>query len=286
MELQHQFTVPTTVDDAWKVLLDVPRIAPCMPGASLDEFDGTEFSGSVRVKLGPISLLYKGTGRFTETDESAHRIVMEASGKESRGSGTAAATVTAVLTGEGERTRVDVTTDLRITGRPAQFGRGMLDDVGGKLLGQFADCLATTLSGSPTAEDAAASTAGAGGTDATPSSGSPGGAGAASSASGASAGSAGTHAPGTASSGTHDDGVGTKAPGAASSGSAASAGSEGGTREATAGTAENQAQAEPEPIDLLQITGAQDALRRYGPYALAGLLAAGLLWLVLRRRSR
>ncbi|WP_298322887.1 SRPBCC family protein [Haloactinopolyspora sp.] len=146
MQLDHQFTVPAPVDEAWQVLLDVPRVAPCMPGATLDEFDGETFTGSVKVKLGPINLLYKGQGRFVETDEAAHRVVLAASGKESRGSGTAAATVTAALVADGDHaTKVDVTTELRITGRPAQFGRGMLNDVGGKLLDQFASCLATTL---------------------------------------------------------------------------------------------------------------------------------------------
>ncbi|MGH8826371.1 MAG: SRPBCC family protein, partial [Jiangellaceae bacterium] len=143
MQLDHRFTVPAPIDEAWTVLLDLPRIAPCMPGATLTDADDTTFSGTVKVKLGPISLLYRGTGRFAETDEAARRIVIEASGKESRGSGTAAATVTATLTAaDGDQTQVDVTTDLKITGRPAQFGRGMLDDVGAKLLGQFAECLA------------------------------------------------------------------------------------------------------------------------------------------------
>lgn len=148
MRLDHNFTVPAPVSEAWKVLLDVPRIAPCMPGATLTEFDGETFTGTVKVKLGPVSLTYRGSGHFAETDEEGRRVVIEASGKESRGSGTARATVTATLMAEDEsNTRVDVGTDLTITGRPAQFGRGMLSDVGSRLIGQFADCLAGKLAG-------------------------------------------------------------------------------------------------------------------------------------------
>lgn len=147
MRLDHSFTVPAPVDEAWTVLLDVPRVAPCMPGATLESFDGESFAGTVKVKLGPVSLTYRGKGRFVSSDEAAHRVAIEASGREARGSGTAAATVTATLVAEDSAsTRVDVATELKITGRPAQFGRGMLSDVGGKLIGQFADCLAGKLS--------------------------------------------------------------------------------------------------------------------------------------------
>jgi carbon monoxide dehydrogenase subunit G len=150
MRLDHSFTVPAPVGEAWTVLLDVPRIAPCMPGAALESFDGESFAGTVKVKLGPVSLTYRGKGRFVSSDEAAHRVVIEASGREARGSGTAAATVTASLASEGDAsTRVEVATELKITGRPAQFGRGMLSDVGGKLIGQFADCLAGKLSEAP-----------------------------------------------------------------------------------------------------------------------------------------
>jgi carbon monoxide dehydrogenase subunit G len=151
MRLDHNFTVPVPVDEAWQVLLDVPRIAPCMPGAALTEFDGDTFAGTVKVKLGPIGLTYRGTGRFVERDEAAGRVVIEASGRDTRAAGTAAATVTATLVAEGDATRVEVATDLTVTGKPAQFGRGMLADVSGKLIGQFADCLASTLAAAPVA---------------------------------------------------------------------------------------------------------------------------------------
>lgn len=158
MKLDHSFTVPVPVDEAWGVLLDVPRVAPCMPGATLTDFDGEEFAGTVKVKVGPIVLTYTGKGRFVERDEAARRVVVEASGRDTRASGTAAATVTATLKPEGDSTRVEVTTDLTVTGKPAQFGRGMLSDVSGRLIGQFADCLAAELSGPepvPPAQDAA-----------------------------------------------------------------------------------------------------------------------------------
>ena len=145
MQLENSFTVPVPVDEAWRVLLDIERIAPCMPGAALDSVEGDDFTGRVKVKLGPINLTYQGKASFIEKDEAAHRAVIDARGKDQRGNGTAAATVTAQLRAEGDVTRVDVLTDLNITGRPAQFGRGVMTDVGNKLLGQFADKLASQL---------------------------------------------------------------------------------------------------------------------------------------------
>ena len=147
MQLEHSFTVPVGIDDAWKVLLDIERVAPCMPGAAIDSIDGDDFTGTVKVKLGPIGLTYKGKASFVEKDEAAHRTVIRAQGRDARGNGTAAATVTATLTEDGASTKVDVLTDLDITGKPAQFGRGVMVDVGNKLIGQFADCLAGKLSG-------------------------------------------------------------------------------------------------------------------------------------------
>ena len=145
MQLENSFTVPVPVDEAWRVLLDIERIAPCMPGAALDSVDGDDFTGRVKVKLGPINLTYQGKASFIEKDEAAHKAVIDARGKDQRGNGTAAAVVTAKLKAEGSITRVDVLTDLNITGRPAQFGRGVMTDVGNKLLGQFADKLAAQL---------------------------------------------------------------------------------------------------------------------------------------------
>ena len=158
MQLEHSFTVPVGVDDAWKVLLDIERIAPCMPGAAIDSVDGDDFTGTVKVKLGPIGLTYKGKASFIEKDEAAHRAVIDARGRDARGNGTASAKVTATLTETDGSTKVDVLTDLDITGKPAQFGRGVMVDVGNKLIGQFADCLAGKLSegDAPAAEEPAA----------------------------------------------------------------------------------------------------------------------------------
>jgi len=147
MQLEHSFTVPVGVEQAWEVLLDIERIAPCMPGAVLDSVDGDAFTGRVKIKLGPVNLTYKGSASFVEKDEAAHRVVIDANGKDSRGNGTAAAKVTATLVGQGESTEVKVLTDLNITGKPAQFGRGVMVDVGNKLIGQFASCVEGKLSG-------------------------------------------------------------------------------------------------------------------------------------------
>jgi carbon monoxide dehydrogenase subunit G len=151
MQLKHSFTVPTGLEHAWEVLLDIERIAPCMPGAAIETVNGDDFTGTVKVRLGPIGLTYKGKASFLEKDATAHRAVIDAQGKDTRGNGTAKARITATLTEQGsDGTAVDVVTDLNITGKPAQFGRGVLVDVGNKLIGQFADCLAGKLSGAGT----------------------------------------------------------------------------------------------------------------------------------------
>ena len=145
MELTHRFTVPASIDVTWAAFNDLDGIAPCFPGATLNSVEGDDFTGSVKVKLGPISMLYNGTGRFVERDEANHRAVIEAKGKDKRGNGTAGANVIAQLTPDGTGTAVEVTTDLSITGKPAQFGRGVIQDVSDKLLGIFIDCVAGKL---------------------------------------------------------------------------------------------------------------------------------------------
>jgi carbon monoxide dehydrogenase subunit G len=144
MELEHSFTVPVPEDRAWD-LLDVERVAPCMPGATLDSVDGDEIKGRIKVKVGPINMTYAGTARFTERDPAAHVITLEASGKETRGAGTASAKVRSMLEGQDGQTHVIVHTTLNVTGRPAQFGRGVMAEVGGKLIGIFASNLADML---------------------------------------------------------------------------------------------------------------------------------------------
>jgi uncharacterized protein len=145
MELEHSFTVPVPVDQAWDVLLDVERVAPCMPGATLDSVDGDEIKGRIKVKVGPISITYAGTARFTERNRDAGVVTLEAAGKETRGSGTAAATVRSELHGQDGQTEVTVHTSLNVTGRPAQFGRGVMADVSARLIGIFATNLAAML---------------------------------------------------------------------------------------------------------------------------------------------
>ncbi|GAA5159153.1 MULTISPECIES: SRPBCC family protein [Amycolatopsis] len=147
MRLDHEFTVPAPPAQVWQAVIDPESVAPCMPGATLTKVEGDTFTGTVKVKLGPISLLYKGSGEFLEKDEAARKIVIKASGKDSRGAGTAAATVTVTLHEDGTGTKGTVSTDLNVTGRPAQFGRGMISEVGGKILDQFAANLAEKLGG-------------------------------------------------------------------------------------------------------------------------------------------
>jgi uncharacterized protein len=164
MEMDHSFTVPVPPDRAWEVLLDVERIAPCMPGATVEEFDGEVVTGRIKVKVGPVSLTYRGTAKFTERDPEAKVIVLEASGKETRGAGTASATVRAMLEPEsgGQATKASMHTTMNVTGRPAQFGRGVMVEVGGKLVEQFARNLAEMI----TADNAAAAGSPAGGSTA------------------------------------------------------------------------------------------------------------------------
>jgi len=162
IELDNSFTVPVPPEKAWDVLLDVERIAPCMPGASVLSIsdDGNEIEGQVKVKLGPLSLAYKGTAKFTDKDHENYTIAIEATGKETRGAGTASANVQAVLkpgdvTGS---TLVSIHTSLNVTGRPAQFGRSLLPEVSGKLIAQFASNLEALISadnGTAAAEETA-----------------------------------------------------------------------------------------------------------------------------------
>jgi carbon monoxide dehydrogenase subunit G len=170
MEMDHSFTVPVPPERAWDVLLDVEKIAPCMPGAIVDEFDGEVVTGRIKVKVGPVSLTYRGTAKFTERDPDAKVILLEASGKETRGAGTASATVRATLEPEsgGEGTTASMHTTMNVTGRPAQFGRGVMVEVGGKLVEQFAQNLRQLITedgagggGAVATEDGAAAFGGA-----------------------------------------------------------------------------------------------------------------------------
>ena len=156
MKLQNEFTVPAPVERAWEVLLDVERVAPCLPGATIDGSEGDEYTGTMKVKIGPITAQYKGTVKIEEADEAARRAVMRAQARDSRGQGTASATITSSMEEVEGGTRVQVETDMRVTGPAAQFGRGVMQDVSAKLMGRFADCLAEQMSGGapPAAEEA------------------------------------------------------------------------------------------------------------------------------------
>lgn len=146
MDLEHTFSVPIGIDAAWVAFNDLEGIAPCFPGAVITSVDGDDFTGTAKVKLGPVALQYSGKGQWLSRDQSAFRAVIEAVGKDKRGNGTASATITAHLESDGPtQTTVVVNTDLRITGRPAQFGRGVIQDVGSKILDQFAACLSERL---------------------------------------------------------------------------------------------------------------------------------------------
>ncbi len=165
MELQNSFVVPTDIDTAWAKMQDVEGLAPCMPGATLESHDGDDFTGNVKVKLGPVSMVFGGQARYVSKDEANHTMVIEGSGKETKGSGTAKGKVTAVLVAEApDRTRVDVSTDLTITGKAAQFGRGVMQDVAGRIVDQFSANLATMIGAtSPAAGDADTAAAAEGG---------------------------------------------------------------------------------------------------------------------------
>jgi len=243
MKLEQNFTVPVPVEQAWEVLLDLHRVAPCMPGATLTSVEGDEFTGNVKVKLGPIMLTYNGKGRFVERDEAARRVVIEASGRDTRSAGTAAATVTAQLVGEGDQTRVDVLTDLSITGKPAQFGRSMISDVSTKLLGQFADCLAGRLAeGGPPAGGAVVGGATAGA-----------------------------------------DTAGAADSGAAAESGAGTAGAAVPAMSAPAApTATVEAPVEAEAVDLFKVVGSTAAARRAAVVGLGAALLAVLAWVVVR----
>jgi uncharacterized protein len=296
VELTNEFRVGVPVEQAWKVLTDVERIAPCMPGAQLQEIEGDEYRGIVKVKVGPITAQYKGAARFVEKDEAAHRAVLRAEGRDTRGQGNANATITAQLDPDGDGTKIAVITDLTITGRVAQFGRGVLADVSTKLLGQFADCLESKLLAGESGETGAAT---AGGADAA-GGGAGAGAGAGSASATGSSPLASTAGPRDIASEGAAATLGDMPPGAAWPGQEGSSGATAQTAEATPPSAGDADRArangtsgpqirvvdapEAEPVDLLEAAGAPLA-KRLAP-AVIGLTVLWLLSVFLRRRRR
>jgi uncharacterized protein len=277
IELDHSFTVPVPPDQAWDVLLDVETIAPCMPGATVDEVDGDVVNGRIKVKVGPVSLTYKGTAKFTERNPETRVVVVEAAGKETRGAGTASATVRASLAPDasGSGTEVTMHTTMNVTGRPAQFGRGVMVEVGGKLVEQFAANLAKLIAGDT----------GSGGDPGSGDTASSARAGTSEAAAGSSA-PAGTSEAGASVSGARADGA--SAP-AATADARTGNGSGGATvAAATAPVASTSAPAQEDSLNLVKLVGPV-ILKRLVPVAAgaAGLaLLSRLLWRLRHRAGR
>lgn len=167
MEITNSFTVDAPIDQAWDLLTNIPEIAPCLPGAKLtDETDGV-YSGGIKIKVGPVTAEYKGSAEFVEKDALSRKVVLNGKGRDTRGAGNAQALITAQMTPSGSQTVVHILTDLKVSGKVAQFGRGVMQDISTKLIGQFVECLEAKISEPSTidgiaAAGAAATTAAAG----------------------------------------------------------------------------------------------------------------------------
>ena len=156
MKIENDMHVSAPIEEAWALLTDIPAIAPCLPGAELTGHDGETYEGLMKIKVGPITAEYHGTATVLEMDEVARVVRLTAKGRDKRGTGNASAEIVATMTGDGEGTTVSISTDLKISGKVAQFGRGVMADISGKLLGQFADCIESKLVAStPDASDPA-----------------------------------------------------------------------------------------------------------------------------------
>jgi uncharacterized protein len=267
MQLENKFTIDAPIDKAWEALNTPETVAPCFPGATLQEYEGDSFTGTVKVKLGPISLTYKGKGTYVSRDDENHKVVIEASGRDMRGNGTANATVTGTMVADGPaRTAVTMVTDMTITGRPAQFGRGVISDVADKIIGQFSACVASKLAPEAAAPAEAAPKPKPRPTPAPAAA--PSGAGAAASAPAGRSGAVAAPAAG----GTN--GTGSPAAAAAAKGPVLSTAPASGTS--------SQLRSEVDAIDLLDTAGGP-VLKRLAPVAGGALL---LLIIFLIRRAR
>ena len=274
MELTNEFTVPVPIERAWEVLTDVELIAPCLPGAQLQEVEGDEYRGIVKVKVGPITAQYKGAATFQEQDEAARKLVLKAEGRDTRGQGSASALITVNMSEQSGQTHVTVDTDLTIKGKVAQFGRGMIADVSSKLMGEFVDCLEGKLD-APSSTDASSGAAAT--TTATSDVDSSATADAAESATGT------EQAVGTPD-GAEPTPVDGTAPVAADAGTGATAtpaaGETGGAKAEPISGVRKIDSPDREPVDLVDAAGASVA-KRIGPV----VLVLFVLWLLGRRRS-
>lgn len=156
MKLENEFRVSVPIDRAWEVLTDIPLITPCLPGASLTDHDADDYKGKIKIKVGPVTADYSGSAVFVTRDEATHHVEISASGRDSRGSGNASATITADMSTDGDGTKVSIVTDLKISGKVAQFGKGMIAEVSGKLIDQFVDCIEQELLGEAIIDQVAA----------------------------------------------------------------------------------------------------------------------------------
>ena len=159
MKLENEFRVSVPIDRAWEVLTDIPLITPCLPGATLTDHDADEYKGKIKIKVGPVTADYSGSAVFVQRDEAARHVEISASGRDSRGSGNASATITADMTTDGDGTKVSISTDLKISGKVAQFGKGMIAEVSTKLIDQFVDCIEQELLGEAIIDEVAAESA-------------------------------------------------------------------------------------------------------------------------------
>ena len=282
MELTNEFTVPVPVERAWEVLTDVELIAPCLPGAQLQEVEGDEYRGIVKVKVGPITAQYKGAATFQEQDEAARRLVLKAEGRDTRGQGSASALITVNMQEQAGSTHVTVDTDLTIKGKVAQFGRGMIADVSAKLLTQFVECLegkldapagASATDSAPASAPAPTEAAVVPDPDAVSSQGAAAPSGEPTSSDPVRSGSAPDDAPAVEADAEPASDAAPGAPGTVAT-AAPSAGSD-----APSGVRKISSP-EPEAVDLVDAIGA-DKLKRFAPVVALVLV----LWLLGRRRS-
>lgn len=280
MKINNEFTVSVPIDQAWETMLDLKKIAPCLPGAAIQEEKGDgEYAGTMKVKIGPITANYKGNVKFEEADETNHRAVLEATGRDARGQGTASATITSTLQEEGGgKTKVTVETDMKLTGKAAQFGRGIAQDVASKMLGQFADCLERELigdSGAPAAPAGATNGSSSPSAPAAP----PVGGGV---VGGGSLGNVVSGSPETMAGGGVAGGV-VSGAGAETSSSTSSSASASDASQPTAPPPRREPE-EPEPFDMGS-AGGEAVMKQLGP-VLAGLgVLVVVIWLFRRRSS-